>query len=44
MDKALVALLMRRVVVTGGSGIFNGAVLGHGEKSPGRSEGRTLRG
>jgi hypothetical protein len=25
MDKALVALFMRRVVVTGGSGIFNGA-------------------
>ena len=25
-------------------GPVNGAVLGHGEKSPGRSEGRTLRG
>ena len=31
MDEALVALLMRRIVVAGSGGVFDGAVVGHGE-------------
>ena len=30
MDEALVALFVRGIVVAGGGGVFDGAVVGHG--------------
>src|SRR5262249_47026351 len=38
MNKALVALLVRGVVVAAGGGVFSGAVFVHKKKSPGRSK------
>src|SRR5215471_2863752 len=42
MHELFVALLVRGVVIAGSCGVFDGAVVGHGKRSPSRSkDGRT---